>query len=433
MQRTKASEAQVATWLDVAGTAYSEVGQPAQALLATQEAVTLYRELAERYPDRYTPDLAASLRVLTGLLEADDAWPRWQVAIEELRSSMARAHFGAELAKASHQAVPDRAAAALSTAADQATMPDDAGPRDFTVRTRLLVREVAAAFPAAGLPPWVTDPLPDKHLNAIGVLEQGLIDPARLADALVEHADVVGEAGLLHTIELAETVFATDLGSVRGLVEDAQARGLEVAAAELRDLASLQDVVRAWIGTPTWTESVDYLREHPQLRDDAVGSMLASAPGPVAQQHTAILHLANGMDLTDSDTAASLVEFLANPEVAADGAIERLEAGEIDAMTTTVLANPQTLDTPRGPLLLAVLLAARGEPGNAREVIAAFGPTLNPTQRRARVLSLRKLLASNPPSEVATALPDLIALLDNPSPNQPAGASEPGPEPDQAG
>ena len=36
----------------------------------TQEAVEIRRELAAAYPDRYRPDLAASLRVLANALDS---------------------------------------------------------------------------------------------------------------------------------------------------------------------------------------------------------------------------------------------------------------------------------------------------------------------------------------------------------------------------
>ena len=47
--------------LDNLGVRLSELGRPADALPATEEAVTIGRELAAANPDRYRPDLAASL------------------------------------------------------------------------------------------------------------------------------------------------------------------------------------------------------------------------------------------------------------------------------------------------------------------------------------------------------------------------------------
>ena len=53
-----------ARWLYALGLHLAELGRPHDALTATQEAVTGYRELAATYPDRYRPDLAASLNNL---------------------------------------------------------------------------------------------------------------------------------------------------------------------------------------------------------------------------------------------------------------------------------------------------------------------------------------------------------------------------------
>ncbi|MFF4241197.1 tetratricopeptide repeat protein, partial [Actinomadura geliboluensis] len=46
------------------GVTYSELGRPDQALPVTEEALQIYRELAEAYPDRYRLDLALSLSEL---------------------------------------------------------------------------------------------------------------------------------------------------------------------------------------------------------------------------------------------------------------------------------------------------------------------------------------------------------------------------------
>jgi hypothetical protein len=59
-----------AYWLDSLGVRFSELGRPAQALPVTEEAVTLYGDLAAASPDRYRPDLANSLTNLSEQLAA---------------------------------------------------------------------------------------------------------------------------------------------------------------------------------------------------------------------------------------------------------------------------------------------------------------------------------------------------------------------------
>jgi tetratricopeptide (TPR) repeat protein len=57
-----------AYWLDHLGIRFSALGRPAEALATTEEAVTIWRELAAANPDRYRPDLAASLTNLGACL-----------------------------------------------------------------------------------------------------------------------------------------------------------------------------------------------------------------------------------------------------------------------------------------------------------------------------------------------------------------------------
>ena len=54
------------------GVWFFELGRPAEALLPTEEAVAIRRELAAAYPDRYRPDLASSLFNLGDVLSALD-------------------------------------------------------------------------------------------------------------------------------------------------------------------------------------------------------------------------------------------------------------------------------------------------------------------------------------------------------------------------
>ena len=50
-----------ARWLSWLGATFAQTGRPAEAVPPTEEAVAIRRELAAAYPDRYRPDLAASL------------------------------------------------------------------------------------------------------------------------------------------------------------------------------------------------------------------------------------------------------------------------------------------------------------------------------------------------------------------------------------
>jgi hypothetical protein len=54
----------IATWADQAGIMLSQIGRPADALSAEQEAVAIRRELAAANPGAHRPELATSLNIL---------------------------------------------------------------------------------------------------------------------------------------------------------------------------------------------------------------------------------------------------------------------------------------------------------------------------------------------------------------------------------
>ncbi len=72
-----------ARWLNWLGITCAQTGRPAEALPATQEAVSTRRELAAAYPDRYRPDLATALRVLALALNGLGRAPEAEVALRE--------------------------------------------------------------------------------------------------------------------------------------------------------------------------------------------------------------------------------------------------------------------------------------------------------------------------------------------------------------
>ena len=71
------------------GKMLSELGQREDALKATQEAVDIYRKLAEKRPDAFLPDLAMSLnnlgKMLSELGQREDALKATQEAVDIYR------------------------------------------------------------------------------------------------------------------------------------------------------------------------------------------------------------------------------------------------------------------------------------------------------------------------------------------------------------
>ncbi|MFE6825674.1 hypothetical protein [Streptomyces sp. NPDC057690] len=51
-------------------------------------------------------------------------------------------------------------------------------------------------------------------------------------------------------------------------------------------------LLQAWVETPTWTDSENFLNEHDSdLRTPEIQALFADADGPIARQHSAILGL----------------------------------------------------------------------------------------------------------------------------------------------
>ncbi|MGN9789116.1 tetratricopeptide repeat protein [Nonomuraea sp. ZG12] len=124
------------------GVRFSELGRPADALPVTEEAVTIYRELAAAYPDRYRPDLADSLTNL-GVRFAELGRPADALPVTEEAVTIYR-----ELAAANPDRYrPDlaRSLTNLGILFSELGRPADALPVEQEAVT--IRRELAAAYP----------------------------------------------------------------------------------------------------------------------------------------------------------------------------------------------------------------------------------------------------------------------------------------------
>ena len=163
---------ELATSLTSLGTRFAELGRPADALRAEQEAATTYRELATTDPARYRPELATCLTNLgvwfAELGRAVDAVAPAREAVTIFR----------ELAAANPDEYRTDLAAALTNLAiwhSQLGSPADAiGAEQEAVTIR---RELATADPAVHLPGLATS------LTNLGIWESQLGRPANALQA----------------------------------------------------------------------------------------------------------------------------------------------------------------------------------------------------------------------------------------------------------
>ncbi|MGV9778331.1 tetratricopeptide repeat protein, partial [Streptosporangium sp. NPDC003464] len=177
-----AGNAERARWLSALGIHLSELGRPAEALPVTQEAVAIYRELAEAYPDRYRPGLAASLTNLgvrfSALGHPAEALPAEQEAVAIYR----------ELA----EAYPDRyrpdlatSLTNLGTSFSELGHPAEALP--VTQEAVAIYRELTQAYPDRYRPDLATS------LSNLGVHFSELGHPAEALPAEQEAVAIYRE------------------------------------------------------------------------------------------------------------------------------------------------------------------------------------------------------------------------------------------------
>jgi len=160
----------VAQWSDRAGVMLAEVGRFADALPFSQEAVTIYRELARVNPDRYRPDLAFSLnRLAKALLMLGRS-------AEALTMAQEAADIHRELSEASADRYGEAFANSLATLCEiLGSLERPAQTVSLALEAESICRELAAASPDRYLPA-----LADALTNVGAALSQ----LGQLADAL---------------------------------------------------------------------------------------------------------------------------------------------------------------------------------------------------------------------------------------------------------
>ena len=261
-----------------------------------------------------------------------------------------------------------------------------------------------------GLPAWSVQPVPDRDLELAQAWAAAPSWPA--ADAVLRAAtDVVTGQTLPASLDILLTLNPgnSDLERLQQLVALVAEHGLEPVLTQLGQQHTLQQLIEAWIATPTWTASFTYLRHHQEeLAAPEVIESLAGSEEPVAQQHAAILTLAQTHSL---DT---VFETVTDVGAATDHALAALDRADVAQLLSIARANPAVLQEPgTGLTLLAVLLFTGGQPDQALQAARTAAASSTPVQRKARVVNLRHF-ADHAPAELATGLAPLIDALNNP-------------------
>ncbi|MDQ3600498.1 MAG: hypothetical protein M3408_04455, partial [Actinomycetota bacterium] len=164
-------------------------------------------------------------------------------------------------------------------------------------------------------------------------------------------------------------------------------------------------VLAAWIDTPTWTESQQFLREHrAALTEEESIDILAGADGDIARQHLAILAL------TAVRPDEHVYRLVTDPAAAEEAALDAIEAGDLPLLGSVLTAAPGLQARPVSwDLTVTVILLAQNEIDDAYDLARQVAHQASPLQRRAHMVRLRALGDHHPD---LPGLDHVIAIID---------------------
>ncbi|WP_219539421.1 tetratricopeptide repeat protein [Nonomuraea guangzhouensis] len=202
-----------------------------------------------------------------------------------------------------------------------------------------------------------------------------------------------------------------DVSELRRLLAEIDTRGLEWVLEDMAERERHTAVLSAWLATPTWTASRDFLRRHPDLAaHPATRELLeAGADDPRVARYLGIVILAAQSPLDE------VYDVVLDEDIAADSALTALEVGNLETVEGLLLAAPSIARRPFvGRYIATTCAALRADDGwqdhSAERLLAdaaTEGDALTLTAAAAR---LRRLARRRP--EAAATLLRLASVLD---------------------
>ena len=398
----------------------SDTGDRAGALTSITEAVEHYQRLAQANPAAYLPDLAMSLNNLSDQLtdagHVDQIGRRWRTAISALESPAAHGELRAAWARRlSASGRSQDAWAQLRHAAEEADQPptpdrstERAGILILRARqaVRFLAQELRSSQDDDELPIWASAALPAEHLNLVSAYASADEWPAQQA-ALDDQRALLTSAGFRTTLRALDELYPANPvpALLLGLLDEIDESSIDAVFAHRRADHERRDLLTAWIDTPTWTDSLAFLREHhAALTSEESTELLAGANDDTARQHLVILNLAGALPIEQ------VYAIVTAPGTAEEAALDALDAGDLPRLGIILTAAPDLQSRPiTRDLIVAVLLLAQGEPDQALGLGRHVAELANPLQRRAHTIRLRGLRTHHPD---LPSLDQLIRALD---------------------
>ena len=387
----------------------SGTGDPAGALAAIEEAVTLYRELAATAPAVYTADLAASLNNLSNRqvesgFDAGQTREPWLDAITAMPSPAAAAELQIQLAKRLATPEPQACVELLTQAATVLDAVDvlaaDRTTQIVTLRARAMLRRVAIRTLDEGdqslietLPMWATRPVPEECLSLVNALNDAA-SPVDYLHALTEHADLLTDTNLEDWLSVIVALHPGQPGTTntRHFAADIRSRGMNTVLTEVTDLSQRLDLLAAWITTRTWAESQRYLEQHAQaLHHPTTRTLLAGIDHPNASGHAAILELADDLGIP------AAYQITTDLDHADEAALAAIDQGRLNHLTAILTVSP-LIHSQRATAALAyaVHLMAIDDNHAALKILEAIRSEADQTTRHSHAIHLKRLAKHHP-------------------------------------
>ncbi|MFV0526973.1 MAG: hypothetical protein ACK5RL_21020 [Acidimicrobiales bacterium] len=382
------------------------------ALAAIQEAVTLYRRLAEANPAAFTPDLAASLHNLANRLsETGDR--QGALAVFDTHALAVSNEPGCMalilVAKTRFLLGSNDLSGATRTLAEAAR---SAQASEFTPslgRARAELREVFDPLePLTGpsaealrdaLPTWAWLPLDDEVYELLNGW-QPVAGSSSEAEFVEAHRHRLFTDAFAREVDVIEQLHGPSafLDHARAVIKAGLDEGAQPVIERLRASAEATDIAREWMATPTWAASELHLQHHlDELRQPHVRESLDP-------QHTVILELTNQMSIS------AVYELVMSPPDAALAVLDAVTEDDDAQAVRIAAAAPTFADAPNaGPVALASLFAAlqHDQPTGLVEFLQT---TLDPDARPLLRQRLSRLTECRP--ELASRLAPIVAVIE---------------------
>ena len=279
-----------------------EAGQGEAALESTKEAVEIFHQMAELDPDAYLPSLISSLNDysvrLTEIGRSAEVNEAWESAIAALHDDTSRHVLQVEQARwLLSRSEASRGVALLVKILAASPL---SGRTETRVRTLLRghwhsypgdVENVWQEFQKTSAPTWLH--LADDHINTvIAWISSSTWDESR--QYLAEHSGlilddmtsvVLDELALMAPAQLID-LHQNLLYSIREYGADAVYRQLVLA-----------ETADQWMAASDWDASRAFIEDHPELLSDSMTAIMgikADTGDPTASVHNALLTLARG-------------------------------------------------------------------------------------------------------------------------------------------